>query len=155
MSKPVTKTINEAINANDGINKVYSEVYRNCRIGMANIKAIKPQVSDHALLDLFNAQYKGYETLSKEIELQAAIEDKQLDSPGLLSKAVVWGEAFVNAIKGNSPSDIAEYMLQGINSGMLRLTKLQNAEKEYADNEMIARLMGQYRHNEEVLKAYL
>ena len=32
---------------------------------------------------------------------------------------------------------------------------MQNAEKEYADNGMIARLMGQYRHNEEVLKAYL
>lgn len=161
MSNPESKTrTNKATQPEDtsmteGISKVYAEVYRNCKLGMENIKAAKGQIGDRALIDLFNQQYKGYETLSKEVELQATIEDKQLESPGLMSKAWLWGEAFFNAIKDKSSSNFAEFMIQSINSGIINLTRLQNQEKAQANNEMLTKLMDQYQNNYNMLKSFL
>lgn len=155
MSKTQTKANKESENTQDSITQIYNEVYKGCRVGMAGIKAVKGQVSDQALVDLFNTQYKSYETLSKEVELQAAIKDKKLESPSVVSKAVLLGGMVLNSIKGNNVSNIAEGVLQGINGGMINLIRLQNAQKGNADNEMIGKLMGQYQNNMEVLKSFL
>ncbi len=139
----------------ESVSKVYTEVYRNCKLGMENIKAAKPQVQDQSLLDLFNQQYKGYETLAKEVELKATVEDKQLESLGIFSKARLWGEAFFTALKDKSSSNFAELMIQGINSGIINLTRLQNQEKGQAANEMLIRLMDQFQNNFTTLKTFL
>jgi len=139
----------------ENVAKVYLEVYRNCKLGMENIKAAKPQVQDQSLIDLFNQQYKGYETLAKEVELKATVEDKQLEQPGILSKAWLWGEAFFNALKDKSASNFAELMIQGINSGIINLTRLQNQEKGQANNEILVKLMDQYQNNFTMLKSFL
>ncbi len=162
MSNPQskTKTSKQSFQAEDNtatesISKIYAEVYRNCKLGMENIKAAKGQIGDQALLDLFNQQYKGYQTLSKEVELQATIENQSLESPGLISKAWLWGEAFFNAIKDKSSSNFAEFMIQSINSGIINLTRLQNQEKAQANNEMLTKLMEQYQNNYNMLKSFL
>ena len=134
---------------------IYSAIYKNCQIGMESIRAIKPQVEDAALKNLFNRQYKGYETLSKEVELQATKEGSEVSDPTIVTKAMLWGGVMFNTFKDKSTSKIAEIMIQGINMGIINLTKLQNNLDEEKNDKLLQKLITQYQSNLDVLKAYL
>lgn len=134
---------------------VLSAVYKNCQMGMESIRAIKPQVEDTSLKNLFKKQYKGYETLSKEIELRATKDGDELHDPSLISKAKIWGGIMFNTFTDKSTSKFAEVMIQGINMGIIDLTKLQNNLVNDDNKEYLIKTLNQFQSNLEVLKAYL
>jgi len=153
-SKSADSQSNDTI-INESLSDVYSVVYKNCKIGMESIRAIKPQVEDNALKNLFSKQYRGYETLSKEVELQATKDGSDLENPSIISKAMLWGGVMINTLTDKSTTKIAEIMIQGINMGIISLTRLQNNLQEERNDKLIVKLINQYHNNIEVLKAYL
>lgn len=134
---------------------LYREVFRSARMGIDAIEYVKPLVEDRSLKTLLTRQQRAYLALTKEIELNADRLGADLDTVGLMDKAMVWISSRLNTLTDKSASRIAELMIQGTNMGIIAVTKALNAAPERVDTTLSDRLMDIYRYNLEAFKIYL
>lgn len=131
-----------------------SELYKNARMGVDSIEVIKNYVEDRPLINILNNQKRDYQAIADELEQEGAKENIELKTSPLMNKAKVLGEVFISTLKDKSPSKIAEIMMQGVNMGIIGLTKADNrydGEREaYVD-----KLLQVYHNNYEAYKPYL
>ncbi|HIV00691.1 MAG TPA: hypothetical protein IAB14_06235 [Candidatus Stercoripulliclostridium merdipullorum] len=124
-------------------------------MGIDAIEYVKPLVEDRSLKTLLTRQQRAYLALTKEIELNADRLGADLDTVGLMDKAMVWISSRLNTLTDKSASRIAELMIQGTNMGIIAVTKALNAAPERVDTTLSDRLMDIYRYNLETFKIYL
>ena len=106
------------------------EVYRNACVGKESVEILKSFSSDKGFRNLLIRQYKEYSSISKEIELYANQLGYTLEKTSIFAKGMMYITTAVNTLKDKSDSKLSEIMMQGINMGIISLTKLTNKLSE-------------------------
>ncbi|MFA5449622.1 MAG: hypothetical protein WC292_04205 [Clostridia bacterium] len=134
--------------------EVIRELYKNAQMGVDSIEVIKNYVEDRPLINILNNQKRDYQTISDELEQEGAKENIDLRTSPLKNKAKVWGEIVISTIKDKSPSKIAEIMMQGVNMGIIGLSRIENRYEGERD-PYIDKLQNLYKANLEAFRPFL
>ncbi|MFW5779877.1 MAG: hypothetical protein ACOCWI_00285 [Bacillota bacterium] len=137
--------------------ELLQETYKVATMGMQSVEVIKPMVKEKALKNLLFKQFNSYKSLAKEIELKAIHNGFDLKPANIINKAMMYGNMLINTINDRSASKLAEMMIQGINMGIISITKVtNNIDSELnIDMSLTNKLMGMLNNNLENLKVYL
>ncbi|NLO64482.1 MAG: hypothetical protein GX095_04515 [Clostridiales bacterium] len=84
-----------------------------------------------------------------------ANEKVEVEDEGFLPKIMLWGQTKMKTIIDNSPSKLAEMLIQGANMGMISLTKIDNALEPGVDRSLIEELQGAYNNTISSMRQYL
>lgn len=103
--------------------EVLAEVYRNTQLAIQSISNLLPQVDDESTRDELIRQHEEYEQFSAKTTMLAKDKGIELKEPNPFKKAMMWGSIKMNTLTDNSPSHIAEMMVQGTVMGITALKK--------------------------------
>lgn len=132
------------------------EIYRNATVGMESVEILRPLSEDRGFKNLLLRQYRRYSMIAKEIELYATDHGVELDDPSLFAKAMMHVTTMVNTLKDKSSSKLAEIMIQGINMGIISITKIVNhLSDEGRSNEYADKMIDILQKNLEEMKLFL
>ena len=106
------------------------EIYKNACLGKISIEILEKFCVEKSFKNLLIKQYKEYTEAVKEIELYANKVNINLQKPSVFARSMMYMTTAVNTMSDKSDSKLSEIMLQGINMGIISLTKLQNKLKE-------------------------
>lgn len=106
------------------------EVYKNACTGKESVEILKSFSSNKGFRNLLIRQYKEYSSIAKEIELYANQLGYSLEKTSVFAKGMMYMTTAINTIKDKSDSKLSEIMMQGINMGIISLTKLNNKLSE-------------------------
>lgn len=132
------------------------EIYRCARLGAISVEVIKPFVNDKGYRSLLLRQYSEYNALSKEIEVYCTKQNIEIKGSNPMNKFVMFMTTAANTLRDKSNSKLSEIMIQGINMGIISITKVHNwlsdngKRNDYAD-----RMMFLLQQNLEDLKLFL
>ena len=134
---------NRILTENMGVAKIdkaeLQEVYKNAVLGMESVEDLRPLSNDRAFRNLLLKQYGRYAGVAKDVEIYAADHGVELDSPSFFAKGMMKMTTTINTVMDKSNSKLAEIMVQGINMGIVSITKVINRladegrKNEYAD----------------------
>lgn len=105
--------------------EVLSEIYRNAQLALQSISNILPQVEDEKTKAELSFQHEEYERLSAKAAMLAKDMGTELKDPNPFKKMMMWGSIKINSMTNNSPSHIADMMLQGTVMGISALRTSQ------------------------------
>lgn len=132
------------------------EVYKTTKLGMTATEILRPFSNDKGFRNLLMRQYSEYSNLAKEIEIYAAGRNVELKENNIINKAMMFISATLNTLKDKSNSKLSEIMIQGINMGIIRVTKVQNSLSDRNENNQFAdRMMNMLQQNLEDMKLFL
>ena len=109
-----------------------AEIYRNAQLALQSISDILPQVEEVTIRNELTAQHEEYEHISAKAAMLAKDMGLELKEPNPIKKAMMWGSIKMNSMADNSPSHIADMMVQGTVMG---ITTLQTTRNELSDDE--------------------
>lgn len=132
------------------------EVYKNACLGKISIEILEKFCVDKSFKNLLIKQYKEYNEAVKEIELYANEVNINLQKPSVFARSMMYMTTAVNTMTDKSDSKLSEIMLQGINMGIISLTKLRNKLKEEGKScNCCDNLLRMLNKNLSEMKAYL
>lgn len=132
------------------------EIYRNAVLGKTSVEIIRPMSKDRGFRDLLTKQYSGYDNISKKMEDYAVSIGVELKDPTGFAKGMMYCTTMVNTVKDRTSSKLAEIMIQGINMGIISLTKISNRlEGEGKSNEFVDEMSDLLQEYLAQTKAYL
>lgn len=102
------------------------EVYQNAMLGKYAVEYLRPLSTDRGFRNLLLKQYKGYSAIVKEMENYADSFSIQLQGVNIVNRGMMYFSTLVNTIGNKSNSKLAEMMIQGINMGIISITKIIN-----------------------------
>ena len=102
-----------------------AEIYRNAQLALQSISNILPQVEDEKTKAELSSQHEEYERLSAKAAMLAKDMGTELKDPNPFKKMMMWGSIKINSMTNNSPSHIADMMLQGTVMGISALRTSQ------------------------------
>lgn len=111
MNEQVIKSTAEAL----------AEIYRNTQLALQSIANILPEVDDEKIKTELMSQHEEYERFSAKAAMLAKDENVELKEPNPMKKMMMWGSIKMNTLTNNSPSHIADMMLQGTVMGISAL----------------------------------
>lgn len=128
-----------------------AEIYRNTQLALQSIADILPQVEAFEIESELKAQHEEYEQLSVKATMLAKDMGIELKEPNPFKKAMMWGSIKINSMSDNSPSHIAEMMVQGTVMG---ITALRSTAGELSPdgNEQILDLLDEMIKKEETFE---
>lgn len=103
--------------------EVLAEVYRNTQLALQSISNLLPQVEDMPTREELTRQHEEYEQISAKATVLAKDRDIELKEPNPLKKAMMWSSIKMSTLTDNTPSHIAEMMIQGTVMGITALKK--------------------------------
>lgn len=103
--------------------EVLAEVYRNTQLAIQSISNLLPQVDDMQTREELIRQHEEYEQFSAKTTMLAKDKGIELKEPNPFKKAMMWGSIKMSTMTDNSPSHIAEMMVQGTVMGITALKK--------------------------------
>lgn len=103
--------------------EVLAEVYRNTQLAIQSISNLLPQVDDMPTREELIRQHEEYEQFSAKTTMLAKDKGIELKEPNPFKKAMMWGSIKMSTMTDNSPSHIAEMMVQGTVMGITALKK--------------------------------
>lgn len=121
----LTKEINEC-EATKITEEELREVYKNACTGKESVEILKAFSSDKGFRNLLIRQYNEYSSLANDIELYADKLGYRLEKTSVFAKGMMYFTTAVNTMKDKSDSKLSEIMMQGINMGIVAMTKLTN-----------------------------
>lgn len=136
--------------------RTLQSVYKVAKLGLESAEILAPLTKDKGYQNLLLKQYKEYNALAKEIELYCSNRKLKLVDNTIMQKAMMSMSANINTLMDKSNSKLSEIMIQGVNMGIITLTRIQNqlADKQltncYADQ-----LMALLQQNLEDFKLFL
>jgi len=148
MSQPITKTNSEVI----------AEIYRNAQLALQSISDVMPAVEDAPLREEIIRQHEGYEKISGKAALMAKQYNLEVKEPSPIKKAMMWSSIKMNAMSDNSPSHIAQMMVQGTVMGITSLKQTLSDSEHAVDgevNKLLKEAVNMEEEFEERLKKYL
>ncbi|NLL56651.1 MAG: hypothetical protein GX242_05520 [Clostridiales bacterium] len=132
------------------------EIYRNAKVGMSSIEILRPFSEDKGFRNLLMRQYSEYNGLAKEMEIYCANHNIELKSNSMFSKIMMFITTAINTLKDKSNSKLSEIMIQGINMGIISITKVQNHLSDTnSHNHFADKMMMLLQQNLEDLKLFL
>lgn len=132
------------------------EIYRNAAVGKESIKILRKMSEDRGFRNLLLKQYDAYAEIAGEMEAYAAENGVELSSPSAFAKGMMYLTAKMNALGDKSSSKLAEIMIQGINMGIVSLTKIVNKlSDEGRSNKFAEDMLNLVRGNLEDMKLFL
>ena len=123
-----------------------AEIYRNAQLALQSISNILPAVEDEKLREVLSHQHESYEHFSAKASILARDMGIELKDPNPMKKMMMWGSIKMSTMTDNSPSHIAEMMVQGTVMGITAL-KSTAGDVPVEGNEKIIALL------EEMIKA--
>ena len=118
--------------------EVLAEVYRNTQLALQSISNLLPQVEDVPTREELIRQHEEYEQISAKATMLAKDRGIELKEPGPFKKAMMWGSIKMSTMTDNSPSHIAEMMIQGTVMGITALKKSLGELAPEADEDIRA-----------------
>ena len=103
--------------------EVLAEAYRNTQLAIQSISDLLPQVDDIPTREELIRQHEEYEQFSAKTTMLAKDKGIELKEPNPFKKAMMWGSIKMSTMTDNSPSHIAEMMVQGTVMGITALKK--------------------------------
>ena len=103
--------------------EVLAEAYRNTQLAIQSISDLLPQVDDLPTREELIRQHEEYEQFSEKTTMLAKDKGIELKEPNPFKKAMMWGSIKMSTMTDNSPSHIAEMMVQGTVMGITALKK--------------------------------
>lgn len=147
---------NVSISSQD-INKAeLQEIYKNAVLGMESVEDLRPLSADRGFRNLLLKQYGRYAAVAKDVELYAAEHGVELDDPSIFAKGMMKMSTMWNTMRDRSNSKLAEIMVQGINMGIISITKVINRlSDEHRSNEYADRMQRLLQENLNEMKLFL
>lgn len=106
---------------------VLDELNKGSCMGMDAIHFVLDKVEDENLNKILDNQYKKYEDISNQIcTLYPKYSDKEPHETNAMNKVLTWYGVEMKTLMDNSPSKIAELLLQGTNMGIIEGRKILN-----------------------------
>ena len=144
----------EAVGLTQG--EFYQGLYKQAAMGEDSIKAIKPMAEERSLKSFFTAQLKEYAQFRLEVEPKIKAEGCSVDGAPIMTKLMMRGGLAFNTMTDKSSSKLAEIVIQGVNMGVIAVTRLMNeADNQGLKTELGEKMMKLYDKQLETLKAYL
>lgn len=132
------------------------DIYKNAKLGMISIEVLRPFSPDKGFRNLLMRQYSEYTAISKEMEMYCAGHNIELNSNNILNKMMMFVTTAVNTLKDKSNSKLSEIMIQGINMGIISVTRVQNNLSDTnGHNQFADKMMLILQQNLEDLKLFL
>ncbi len=144
----------EAVGLTQG--EFYQGLYKQASMGEDSIKAIKPMAEEKSLKSFFTSQLKEYAQFRLEVEPKIKAEGYSVDGAPIMTKLMMRGGLAFNTMTDKSSSKLAEIVIQGVNMGVIAVTRLMNeADNLGLKTELGEKMMKLYDKQLETLKAYL
>ena len=135
-----------------------AEIYRNAQLALQSISNVLPAVEDARIKEELSRQHEAYEQFSAKAQVLARDKGLELKEPNPMKKMMMWGSIKMSTMTDNSPSHIAEMMVQGTVMGITAL-KSTMGDLPVDGNEQIISLMEEMIQAEEefekIWKGYL
>ncbi|MBR2023568.1 MAG: hypothetical protein IJ996_03530 [Clostridia bacterium] len=109
--------------ANKQSEEVLAEVYRNTQLALQSISNLLPQIDDMPTREELLRQHEEYEQISAKTAVIAKDKGIELKDPNPFKKMMMWGSIKMSTLTDNSPSHVAEMMVQGTVMGITALKK--------------------------------
>ena len=136
--------------------KEIQEIYHNACLYKDSVELIRPLSKNRRFRNLLLRQHKEYSELIKEVENQAKLRNVELKNTGVFATMMMHVTTFVNTLNDKSASKLSQIMLQGINMGVISVTKLVNRLEENDKNCSYARrLLDLLNKSSEEMKLFL
>ncbi len=118
-----------------------AEIYRNTQLALQSISDILPETEDERVREELMRQHEEYEKIGGKAAILAKDKGIELKEPNPLKKAMMWGSIKMNTMTDNSPSHLAEMLIQGTVMGITSLkTTLGEMTDESSDEDVKALL---------------
>ncbi len=119
--------------------EVLAEIHRNCQLALQSISDILPETEDAALREELMKEHEEYEHIGGKAAILARDKNIELKNPGPIKKAMMWSSIKMSTMKDDSPSHIAEMMVQGTVMGITALrSTLSDMSPDRADEDIEA-----------------
>ena len=102
------------------------EIYRNLTAGKDSVETLRPMSEDGAFREVLLRQDKEYSEMCARVEGYAMENGYDLKELSPMAKGMMHLSATFNALTDKSSSKLASIMLQGINMGVISITKIVN-----------------------------
>lgn len=106
------------------------EVYKNACTGKESVEIIRGFSANKGFKNVLIRQYKEYSALAKETEIYANRLGYDLQKTSALAKAMMYITTAMNTLKDKSDSKLSEIMIQGIDMGIIAMTKIINRNSD-------------------------
>lgn len=132
------------------------EVYQNAMLGKYAVENLRPLSTDRGFRNLLLKQYKEYSAIAKEMEAYADKFDMELHGVNVINRGMMYFSTMMSTIGNKSNSKLAEIMIQGINMGIISITKIVNKKSSENPSSQFAEKMMEVLHvNLEEMKLFL
>ncbi len=132
------------------------EIYRNLIAGKDSVETLRPMSEDSAFREALLEEDKAYSDFCNRVECYAKERGYQLKDLSLFAKGMMHMSATLNALTDKSASKLASIMLQGVNMGVISITKIVNKLHDEGYRCALAEeMLEMLKHNAEEMKAFL
>lgn len=133
-------------------------IYQNANIALQSIADLMPEAPNTTILDELKNEYDGYKNYITK--LKAFMETRELEPKpvGTMKKAMLYTSIKMNAMMGDSTSELAEMMVKGTLNGIIELRQLVSRGASKVDESVLEQaktLCALEEKYEKNLKAYL
>ena len=138
--------------------KAINDIYKNAHIALQSISDLIPSVEHDDIKNELIEQYEGYEKVIGKVSTFMAENNIEAQDINPMKKAMMWGSIKMSTMADNSPSHIADMMIQGTVMGITALRKSEGEAMPEGDDEIYALLNEMIAAEEEfekIWKSYL
>ena len=132
-------------------------IYQNTKMGEDNLRALLPKVKDTNLKSHLHKQLTGYSSLNNKAEEEIYKRSGSPKENGTIAKLSSKMGVTMNTMIDNTPSHIAEMMIQGSTMGIVDMTKRmgQFKDTDHKTKALADEVLHFEQENIERLKSYL
>ncbi len=119
--------------------ELLAEIYRNAQLALTSIADILPALEEGELKQEILRQHEEYEKISAKASMLAKDQGYTIKPPNPLKKAMMWSSIKMSTLTDDSPSHIAEMMVQGTVMGITAIkSSLSEREPLEEGDEIVA-----------------
>lgn len=112
--------------------KLLSAVHKTASMGMESLNALIPETQDSSIKRTLRSQLDSYSSFLDEAGSGLLLRGQEPKQQGVVNKLMLDMNVKMNAKINQSPSHIAEMMIQGSNMGIIEVQKALNHAPEAA-----------------------
>ncbi len=133
------------------------EIHKGACMGVDALNDIIDKVEDKNLVSVLKEHLNDYKAIVKRIEtVYNKYDDDKPHETNIITKAMTWSSVEMETLADRSNSNIAEYLLRGVNMGVIEGRKILN--KKHIDKKLhniVSEYVTMQEKHVEVLKTFL
>lgn len=134
----------------------YRRLFKQLSTGEDGLETLRGKISDPSLKRLVEKHRRAYEQKESELIVKINALDGEPEYPNLMMKLMQRSSTVINTMIDDSPSKVAEIVLQGINMGIIAVTRLINQGSDMGlDIEEGQKVLNLYKAQTDALQNYL